>query len=84
MTIPDFQEIKLALLELAKDQKEHSLSEARDILVDSFKITEKERREVIPSGKQKTFINRVGWALIYLKNAGLMKSTRRGYFIITD
>jgi restriction system protein len=40
-------------------------------------------QEMLPSGRQATFDNRVGWARTYLKKAGLLKTTRRGYFQIT-
>ena len=39
---------------------------------------------MLPSGKQTRFANRVHWAKSYLKQAGLVKPTRRGYFVITD
>lgn len=41
------------------------------------------RAETLPSG-QTRFVNRAHWAKTYLKQAGLLKSTRRGYFTITD
>jgi restriction system protein len=84
MAIPDYQSIMLPLLQLAGDQKEHSLREAIDALADEFNLTDEERRELLPSGQQATFDNRVGWARTYLKKAGLLKSTRRGYFQVTE
>ena len=83
MTIPDYQSIMLPLLELAADGNEHSLREAIESLSNQLGLTAKERRELLPSGRQPTFDNRVGWARTYMKKAGLLESTRRGYFRIT-
>lgn len=84
MAIPDYQAIMLPLLRFAQDNKEHSLREAIDVLADKFGLTDDERQELLPSGQQATFDNRVGWARTYMKKAGLLKSTRRGYFQITE
>jgi restriction system protein len=53
-------------------------------LADRFKLTDEERGELLPSGKQARFTNRVHWAKSYLKQAGLVSSSRRGYFVITE
>ncbi len=84
MTMPDYQLIMLPLLRLLGDGKEHSLRETIEILADQFKLTDEERKQLLPSGQQATFDNRVGWARTYMKKAGLVKTTRRGYFQITD
>jgi len=83
MPIPDYQSIMLPLLRFSADQKEHSLREAIDSLANQFNLTEGERRELLPSGQQAVFENRVGWARTYMKKALLLETTRRGYFRIT-
>jgi restriction system protein len=84
MAIPDYESIMLPLLKLAGDRKEHSLREAIDALAQVFSLTDDERRDLLPSGRQATFDNRVGWARTYLKKAGLLESTRRAHFQITQ
>jgi len=66
------------------DKKEHSLREAIEYLADEFKLTEEERKKLLPSGQQFTFDNRVGWARTYLKKAELIETTKRAYFKISD
>jgi restriction system protein len=83
MTIPDYQSIMLPLLKFAGDGTEHSLRETIEALADEFDLSDEERKELLPSGQQATFDNRVGWARTYLKKAGLLESTRRGYYQIT-
>ncbi|ALB40321.1 restriction endonuclease [Anabaena sp. WA102] len=84
MTIPDFQTIMLPLLQYASDGKEHSLREAITYLADVFNLSDEERKELLSSGQQAVFDNRVGWARTYLKKAGLFISPKRGFFQITD
>lgn len=84
MAIPDFQAILLPLLKLAGDQKRHSMQEAIQYLANTFQLTNEERKELLPSGKQAVFDNRVGWARTYLKKAGLLESPARSFFQITN
>lgn len=84
MSIPDYQSLMLPILKLAGDKQEHSLRETIDIIADDYALTDEERLKLLPSGQQPVFDNRVGWARTYLKKAGLLQSTRRGYVHITD
>jgi restriction system protein len=84
MAIPDFQSIMLPLLNLASDGKKRSLAETRDALAEVFGLTEEERMELLPSGTQPVFNNRVAWASIYLHRAGLLKRPQRGNYQITE
>ena len=84
MAIPDFQTLMLPFLRAIGDGQEHSLSELIETLAREFKLTEGERKELLPSGRQAKFDNRVGWARTYLKKAGLLESTGRGRFRVTE
>lgn len=83
MTIPDYQTIMLPLLQYISDGQEHSLRETINGLANQFQLTKEERKDLLPSGRQATFDNRVGWARTYMKKAGLVDSKKRGYFHIT-
>lgn len=83
MAIPDFQSIMLPLLKYFSDGNEHSNQDTYDALEDQFSMTENEKKELLPSGKQRIFVNRVAWAKCYLKQAGLLDTVRRGYYRIT-
>jgi restriction system protein len=84
MAVPDFQTVMLPLLRLAGDRKEHSVGEAVETLAGHFKLSDDERRELLPSGRQARFNNRVAWAVSYLKKSGLLEATRRSHFRVTD
>jgi len=78
MAIPDYQSCMLPLLRFYADGKEHTFRESVDVLAKEFNLTEEERRELLPSGQQALFDNRVGWARTYMKKAGLIEAPRRG------
>ncbi len=82
--IPDYQNLMLPLLKILRDGQEHSLSEVIETLANELQLTDEDRKELLPSGKQAKFDNRVGWARTYLKKAGLLESTGRGKFCITE
>jgi len=84
MTVPDFQTIMLPLLQVAGDEQEHSIHEYLDKLAIHFSLSEQDLNELLPSGKQTTFYNRVGWARIYLTKSGLLEMTRRSFSRITE
>jgi restriction system protein len=84
MAVPDFQSLMMPLLRIARDGQEHSLTEARDVLATEFKLSAGDRDELLPSGRQSKFSNRVAWAKSYLQQAGLLLSPRRGHFQISD
>lgn len=85
MAIPDYQSLMLPLLELAssRSSEELSLQESILILAEQFNLTDDERNALLPSGRSATFVNRVGWAATYMKKAGLLEATRRGFFKIS-
>ena len=74
----------LPLLKLAADGEAHHSRATRENLADHFGLTPDERREMLPSGKQPTFDNRVGWARTYMTKAGLLVAPRRSHFQITQ
>ena len=84
MAIPDYQSIMLPLLTLAADEEVHPSRSTIEALGRKFDLTEEERKELLPSGKQPIFDNRVGWARTYMTKAGLLESPKRGLFKITD
>jgi restriction system protein len=84
VTIPGFQEMMLPMLQIASDGLEHSLSQSIEILSNHFGLTNAERQELLPSGRQAKVDNRAGWALTYLAKTNLVQRTGRGKFVITE
>jgi restriction system protein len=84
VAIPDYQSLMLPVLKLASDGEEHRMSDVVDSLATQLNLTEAEREELLPSGKQPVFNNRVHWAKTYLAQAKLLIGTRRAFFKITE
>jgi restriction system protein len=84
MAIPDFQSVMLPLVKALGDGEERTMREVTDMLAESFHLTEQERVELLPSGQQSLFNNRVGWAKSHLKAAGLLENPIRGRVRISD
>jgi restriction system protein len=84
MTIPDYQSLMRPLLALGSDGSEKNINDAIKGIADQLKLTDDERHQLLPSGKQPIFANRVHWARTYLDKACAIKRTRRSHFQITD
>ena len=74
----------LPLLKLLSDRQEHKYRDLIEILALEFQVSDEERKELLASGSQPIFDNRVGWAKTYLKKAGLLDSPKRATFVVTD
>ena len=84
MAVPGFQTWFLPLLERLGDGNEHSISDLYEQLANDLGLSVEDRSELLRSGKQLVFENRIGWARTYLKNAGLLDSPRRGIVKISQ
>ena len=84
MAIPDYQSCMLPFLRHLGDGKEHSLRDTEEALAEHFNLTSAERVELLPSGQQGIFRNRIGWARTYLKKAALIEAPKRAVFKITE
>ncbi|MBL7743792.1 MAG: restriction endonuclease [Chitinophagaceae bacterium] len=82
--IPDYQSLMLPLLKLLSDKQEHKYRDLIEKLAVEFQLTDAERKELLASGNQAFFDNRVAWAKTYLKKAGLLDSPKRATYVITD
>jgi restriction system protein len=71
------------LLVYLADGQERGSQETFEALANEFALTPEERAQLLPSGKQPVFVNRVAWAKSHLKGAGVLESPRRGVYKIT-
>lgn len=83
MPIPDYQSLMLPVLQTS-EYGEIRIADAVSKLANTLGLSPEESSELLPSGNQTVFNNRVHWARFYLIKAGLLESTRRGYFKITE
>lgn len=82
MAIPDFQTLMRPVLAHLADGEIRRTRDIKDAMADAFSLTDDERAQMLPSGRQRTMDNRVGWALTYLRQAGLIDQPSRGRVVI--
>ncbi|KQN82247.1 restriction endonuclease [Sphingomonas sp. Leaf67] len=80
MAIPDYQALMLPVLRLAATGVTRVPDAAAEI-ADHLGLTEAEREEMLPSGRQRVLHNRIHWAKFYMAKAGLIDSPARGRFV---
>lgn len=84
MAVPKFFEFFEAFLKAVSDGELHSAKDVKNNIANSMKLTEEDLAEMLPSGSQRTFDNRVAWARTYLDKAGLIETPMRGKYHITE
>jgi restriction system protein len=83
VAIPDFQTMMRPAACRAEDGQERTSTQIREALANEFSVTEEELAEMIPSGRAKTFANRVAWAMTHMYQARLLDRPRRSVYRIT-
>jgi restriction system protein len=85
MSVPDYQTVMLPLLrQTAEAKRPVGVRDLQPTLAAEFNLTPEELAERLPSGRQGVFHNRLHWAKFYMQRAGLLETTKRGLFQITD
>ena len=83
MPIPDFQSLMLPVLKALSGGSETPISEVRNRVAAAEGLTPEDVRELLPSGKQPVFTNRIAWAVAHMSHAGLVEKVRRGVYRLT-
>lgn len=84
MPVPDFQSLMKPVLEALSDGAATRISEVRARVAAAEALTPGDLREMLPSGRQSVFANRVGWAVTHMEHAGLLERVRRGTYRLTE
>jgi restriction system protein len=84
MAVPDYQSFMRPLLQSVQDGQPHRMRDLYALLAQTFALTDADLSEMLPSGRQATYINRIGWAKTYLLKAGALESPQRATIRITS
>ena len=84
MSVPEFQKYFLPFLEIVKDKKDHTINELIDRLANYFKLSNEDKNELVPSGRDTRHANRVKWTRTYFRKASLVESVGKAKVIITQ
>ena len=84
MAVPSQQQLHRPILEIVDGARGDvvPLQELKDALIRQFSLSDLDLAEKVPSG-QNRFVNRVYWAVSYLRRAGMLESPSRARFRIT-
>ena len=81
--LPTFQECMLPTLQALADGKPHSAKEVRQYIINHFSLTEEEQQMMMPNKRVRRLNSKSGWAITYMKVAGLIQAIQRGVYTIT-
>ena len=80
MPVPDFQSLMLPTLTALSGSSDTSVAEVRQRVAAAEGLTPEEVQELLPSGRQPVFTNRVSWAIIHMERSGLVEKVQRGIY----
>jgi len=85
MPVPTYDQfIEPVLRYLAEHPDGAPARDVHDAAAEVLKLSDADRAEVLPSGRQRVYKNRAGWAHDRLKRAGFSRSLRRGHWQLTE
>ncbi len=84
MGVPKYYEFMKPTLEIFQHGDALERSQIYEKVSTKLNLSDEDKNEMLPSGTQRVYINRIGWAITYLKKAGLLESPERSVFFITD
>jgi restriction system protein len=84
MAVPAFQKLLLPLLRRSNDGAEHRLPTLAPLVASDLGLNSDDLAELLPSGGQSRYRNRLAWAKVYMSRAGLLETVQRGSFRITQ
>lgn len=84
MSVPKYDELMKPLLLAVQDGGIYKIKDVTATLAQQLNLSSEDMAEMLPSGRQTVFKNRVGWAKTYLKKAGLLDSPARATIVITE
>ena len=85
MAVPTYDQFIEPILRcVAAHPQGMAARDAHDEAANALGLSEADRAELLPSGVQRVYKNRAGWAHDRLKRAGLSASRRRGHWQLTE
>lgn len=83
MAVPTYEAMMRPTLNILADQGRQLFRQLAELVADEMGISERDRATTIDSG-QAAYVNRVGWAVTYLVQAGAIRRPQRGVAEVTD
>ena len=85
MAIPNLDQIRRPALKLLSERGTLTkVGEIFDLLAPEFNLSEEDRHEMLPSGTQRKWNNRVNWSCFDLYKAKLLDRPKKGFYQINE
>ena len=84
MSVPKYNEMYGSFLKALQDGEIHTMQDVKATVAKTLHLSDADLTELLPSGKQAIYDNRIGWARTYLKKAGLIESPARAQFVLSE
>lgn len=85
LPVPTYDKfIEPVLRYLAEHPDGAAAAEVHNAAADALHLSDADRSEILPSGAQRVYKNRAGWAHDRLKRAGFSQSPKFGYWQLTE
>jgi restriction system protein len=85
MPVPTYDQfVEPVMRYLAAHPQGAAARDVHDAAAEAFHLSDTDRAELLPSGTQRVYKNRAGWAHDRLKRAGFSLSPRRGHWQLTE
>ena len=84
MPVPDSQSLMKPVLEALSDGAATRISEVRARVAAAEALAPGDLREMLPSGRQSVFANRMSWVVLHMERASLLERVGRGIYRLTE
>lgn len=82
--MPNWEGFMIPTLRVLSDGVVRHWREFQPLVAEEARLTEQQRKELLPSGNQLKYENRIGWGVSFLTNVGALSRPKRGHYTITD
>lgn len=82
--MPNWEGFMIPTLQVLSDGVVRHWREFQPLVADRAKLTDEQKQELLPSGNQLKYENRIGWGVSFLTNVGALSRPRRGHYTITE
>lgn len=82
--MPTWEGFMIPTLRVLSDGEERHWRDFQPLVGDTAGLTPEQRGQMLKSGREPVFHNRIGWAVSFLTNVGALERTKRGHYKITE
>jgi restriction system protein len=82
--MPTWEGFMIPTLRALSDGVTRHWREFQPLVAEQAELTDAQKTEMLPSGRQLKYQNRIGWGVSFLTNVGALERPKRGHYRITE